>query len=71
MFVLSYAGYGLSAIASGVVSASLSALASGTFLYVATMEVIPKELADPSHKKKKIGILLLGFAAMSTLAIWA
>ncbi|GMH40530.1 hypothetical protein BSKO_08434 [Bryopsis sp. KO-2023] len=64
-------GYILSSFASGLVSSSLSALASGTFLYVAMMEVIPKELADPSNKALKIIVMLLGFFAMSILALWA
>lgn len=66
-----FLGYILSSISSGVVSSSLSALASGTFLYVAMMEVIPKELADPSYKISKILIMLLGFFLMSILALWA
>ena len=50
----------------------MSALASGTFLYVAMMEVIPKELAPPvSHRGLKVGALLLGFGLMSLLAVWA
>ena len=44
---------------------------AGTFLYVAFMEVIPRELADPSHRSAKLCMLMLGFAAMSLLAIWA
>lgn len=35
-------GYGLSSSANSKPGAALSALASGTFLYVAFMEVIPK-----------------------------
>lgn len=61
----------MSSIASGAVSSSLSALASGTFLYVALFEVIPKELAAPEHKASKIAVMLLGFGLMSVLAIWA
>ncbi len=34
-----FAGYGMSGVASGQGGAALSALASGTFLYVALMEV--------------------------------
>ncbi len=44
---------------------------AGTFLYVAFMEVIPRELAVPQHRTAKLGMLMLGFAAMSLLAIWA
>lgn len=66
-----FLGYGLSSNSSGAVPAALSALASGTFLYVAMMEVIPKELADPSNKGLKILVMLVGYSAMSLLAIWA
>lgn len=66
-----FIGYIASGIAQGIGAASISALASGTFLYVAFMEVIPKELVDPSRAGLKLCALLLGFALMSILAIWA
>ena len=44
---------------------------TGTFLYVAFMEVIPRELAVPHHRTAKLAMLMLGFGAMSLLAIWA
>ena len=44
---------------------------AGTFLYVAFMEVIPKEMATPEYGLSKLGVLILGFGAMSLLAIWA
>ena len=46
-------------------------LHAGTFLYVAFMEVIPKEMQSPQHGFSKLGMLCLGFGAMSLLAIWA
>ncbi|CAL8464539.1 g4074 [Coccomyxa elongata] len=61
----------LSSVSNSDAAASVSALASGTFLYVAFMEVIPKELAVPSHRTSKLVMLMSGFAAMSLLAIWA
>lgn len=65
-------GYFLSAIAQGLGAAALSALASGTFLYVAFMEVIPRELETEDYNVfMKLACLLLGFFMMSTLAIWA
>ena len=64
-------GYALTQGASGTVTSSLSALASGTFLYVAVFEVIPKELADSSHKIAKLTAMSVGFGLMSLLAIWA
>lgn len=44
---------------------------AGTFLYVAFMEVLPRELSDGSHRLVKLAMLLLGFGLMSLLAIWA
>lgn len=44
---------------------------AGTFLYVAFMEVIPKELREPAHVPLKLAALLVGFCLMSVLAIWA
>lgn len=49
----------------------MSALAAGTFLYVALMEVLPKELEDPSDRGAKMAAMLLGFSLMSLLAVWA
>lgn len=66
-----FLGYALSEISSSAGAAALSALASGTFLYVAMMEVIPKELNDGQNTTSKLIIMFLGFGAMSVLAIWA
>ena len=44
---------------------------AGTFLYVAFMEVIPRELRDPHHVPQKLAALVLGFSLMSILAVWA
>jgi len=46
------------------------ALSAGTFIYIATIEIIPKELANPDHKLQKILSLLAGFASFATLATW-
>lgn len=40
-------------------------------MYVAFMEVIPKELREPEHVPLKLAALLFGFCAMSVLALWA
>mmetsp|Transcript_42095 Transcript_42095/g.99800 ORF Transcript_42095/g.99800 Transcript_42095/m.99800 type:complete len:243 (-) Transcript_42095:246-974(-) len=61
----------LSEFSSGRVSAACSALASGTFLYVALMEVIPNELRHKDNLAVKIATLVLGFSLMSLLAKWA
>lgn len=66
-----FIGFIVSDIAQGVGAASISALASGTFLYVAFMEVIPKELQNSSRIGMKLGALMSGFILMSILAIWA
>ena len=66
-----FVGFVISDVARGLGAAGLSALASGTFLYVAFMEVIPRELTDTRFVWMKLAALLLGFALMSILAIWA
>ena len=67
-----FLGFLLSEVAKGMGAAAASALASGTFLFVAFMEVIPRELElDDYNVFLKLAALLAGFAAMSLLAIWA
>lgn len=64
-------GYVFAEHGGGGVGAALSALAAGTFIYVALMEVVPKELEDGSHRGKKMVAMLIGFGLMSLLAVWA
>lgn len=66
-----FLGYIISDLAQGTGAASISALASGTFLYVAFMEVIPRETSESSLMLVKLLVLLLGYSLMSLLAIWA
>mmetsp|Transcript_4530 Transcript_4530/g.7693 ORF Transcript_4530/g.7693 Transcript_4530/m.7693 type:complete len:443 (-) Transcript_4530:493-1821(-) len=76
-----FVGYALSGVGSKKGGSALSALASGTFLYVAMMEVIPRELSAAHAAKAgtqpawlrpaKLASLLLGFFLMSMLALWA
>lgn len=66
-----FLGYILSEASKSRGGAAMSALASGTFLYVALMEVIPKELADGQHRLMKMSMFLLGYSLMSLLAVWA
>lgn len=66
-----FLGYIISDAAAGMGAAAISALASGTFLYVAFMEVIPRELNSPKYIGMKLAALLLGFGLMSLLAVWA
>ncbi|KAF8056124.1 zntD [Scenedesmus sp. PABB004] len=62
-------GYASSDLGGGAVGGAMSALASGTFLYVALNEVIPKELDAPGgHRLAKVAALLIGFGLMSLLA---
>ena len=44
---------------------------AGTFLYVAFMEIIPRELGDHDQRPLKLAMLIVGFGSMSVLAIWA
>lgn len=66
-----FVGYAVSGVAGGLGAACVSAVSAGTFLYVAFMEVIPKELQSGSKVPAKLGALLVGYGAMSLLAIWA
>mmetsp|Transcript_107556 Transcript_107556/g.304141 ORF Transcript_107556/g.304141 Transcript_107556/m.304141 type:complete len:421 (+) Transcript_107556:66-1328(+) len=52
------------------VSGVCIALASGTFLQVSSMELLPRALAEERHKIPGACALCVGFAAMSVLAIW-
>lgn len=47
-----------------------TALAAGTFMYVAICEVIRQELEDPSDRLCKLASLGAGFGLMSLLALW-
>jgi len=53
-----------------VVSGMLIAFAAGTFLYVATLEIIAEEFETPHNKFAKLNLLLIGFAFMSAIAVW-
>jgi len=47
-----------------------TALAAGTFLYVAIHEVISHEMEDKTEQPLKLAALALGFSLMSLLALW-
>lgn len=47
------------------------ALASGTFIYVAVMEVIPHEFAHRHNTGSKMAALVMGYAIFGTLAKWS
>lgn len=46
------------------------ALASGTFLYVAVVEIISREFADREAILAKFGVLCAGIALMALIALW-
>lgn len=58
------------AVAQSVASGVCIALASGTFLQVASMELLPRALADEHRQAAGVSGLVLGYAMMSVLAIW-
>lgn len=47
-----------------------TAMAGGTFLFVAVMEIIPEELQNRKHLVVKCGALATGFVAMDMLSMW-
>ncbi|CAM9915036.1 unnamed protein product [Discosporangium mesarthrocarpum] len=48
-----------------------TALGAGTFIHVAAMEVLPRELLHDSRRKKtKLSALLLGYGIFSALSPW-
>lgn len=47
------------------------ALASGTFIYVAVMEVLPKEFSNHVHVYRKTVYVLLGYMIFGILAKWS
>ncbi|KAF0032032.1 zinc transporter ZIP1 [Scophthalmus maximus] len=46
---------------------SLEGLATGTFLYITFMEILPHELSSPRHRLPKVAMLLLGFAVVTAV----
>ena len=62
-------GYLISTFSDSVTSASFSSVAAGTFLYVALMEIVPKELEQKQHKAQKIAALIVGFLLMSSVTL--
>jgi len=59
-------GDNVESLTSGV----FTALSSGTFLYVATMEIIPQELQDRKHQFLKNLALCVGFVGFGALGLW-
>lgn len=65
--LLSYQASGTSAQA---FEAVFDSLAAGTFLYIATLEIMAEIFESPGQRFGKFFILLMGFALMATIAIW-
>ena len=49
---------------------AFGALAAGTFIYVAVIDIIDEELAKEEDKLAKFGLIVIGIAFMALLAIW-
>lgn len=66
-----FAGWALDALTTGhvqaVVSAGLTALASGTFVYVALVDVLIEEFSSSTDKRPKLACVCLGFVAMAAI----
>ncbi|KAG7474596.1 zinc transporter ZIP1 [Solea senegalensis] len=46
---------------------TLEGLATGTFIYITFMEILPHELSSPRHRMPKVAMLLLGFAVVTAV----
>ena len=68
-------GWALSAATGGLGSAIVVAVTSGSFLYVAAIEIIPDELETIGEQRLQTPLIALsflgGYCLMSMLAIWA
>lgn len=55
----------------GIGAGICSALASGTFIHVAAIEVLPRELMNCREQRLfKLGLLMVGYSIMTILSIW-
>lgn len=53
-----------------ITEASFNAIAAGTFLYIASLDIINEEFKRPALRWPKFGFTLLGFVAMALLAVF-
>jgi zinc transporter 1/2/3 len=60
----------LSGPAEQMFEAGFDGLAAGTFLYVALLDILEKEFADPLHRPLKFAWVFAGLAVMAIVAIW-
>jgi len=67
-------GYGFSALLSGTASqafeAVFDALAAGTFLYIALLDILEEEFGQHKHLWVKFALVLTGLGIMALVAIW-
>ena len=52
------------------IAAIFTALAAGSFIYVAIVEILMRELGNKVDRCHKLLALAAGYAVMSVLAIW-
>jgi hypothetical protein len=64
------AGLTLAARASGLFEATFDSLGAGTFIYIATLDIIKTEFDSPTNRAQKWLAATLGFGVMALLAIW-
>ncbi|MEM8603993.1 MAG: ZIP family metal transporter, partial [Cyanobacteria bacterium P01_H01_bin.121] len=50
--------------------AVFDAIGSGTFLYIATLDILQDEFTNPQQRRAKYALVALGFAIMAVIAIW-
>lgn len=53
-----------------VVTCVFDALAAGTFLYVAVIDIIEEEFSRPEYRRLKFNLLVAGLGCMALLAVW-
>ncbi|MFC1576049.1 ZIP family metal transporter [Candidatus Omnitrophota bacterium] len=53
-----------------ILTSAFDALAAGTFLYLALIDIIEEEFIKFEYKWLKFGLLLFGLALMTVIAIW-
>lgn len=67
-------GSGMTAMMTGstesLVTSIFDALAAGTFLYVALIDIVEHEFARPESRRLKFNLVLSGLGMMAILAVW-
>ena len=60
----------LSGRAEAIFEASFDALAAGSFLYVALLDILQDEFSRERHRLTKFILVLAGLGVMAVVAIW-